>query len=438
MSGSPKHCSVTLSDEREEQLRREREQQARLEAQRRAKEAEHRQQERLNFARSAANAAIQRITGELQTAAASTAARFVAAELNEIEAARNELQQQMKAAADPAGVENLRLRCEELSRKLKQVVARGEAELRAENLQHEEAAAAVLRSLFEGMNRAQSLMFDAPGNVRVRELLTQAEAAIERDALGEAKKLVKNAKSAFEAHRAKVDAGVAKHAANQLQAEQTLAAAQDTVVGLGLEDSVVARWRSDQLAELRACVARAEELLKGGQFEECRAALANVQSDARRLIEAGEAVQLQEDRRACIVEGIVKVMKSMGFDIEPDPPQLAIPNASATDTHILGLRKATQQAISVAVPREGELSYSIGGYGDHMVEVQEDGSEATVCDTAESQIHALHEQLLANFGIKTGNLWWEDQNPDRMVRKQDQMQKSEQSNAPRHLSIGSS
>jgi hypothetical protein len=407
-----------------------------LEAERRAEEAERRRQERLKLARSAANAANQRITGELQAATASAAARFVVAERNEIEAARNELQQQLKTAADAAGVENLRLRLEELSRKLKQAVARGEAELRAENLQQEEAAAAVLRSLFEGMNRAQSLTFDAPGSARVRELLTQAEAAIQRDALEEARELMKNAKSALDAHRAKVGAGVAEHAANQSQAEQTLAAAQDIVVGLGLEGSVVARWLSDQLAELRARVARAEELLKGGQFEECRAALANVQSDARRLLEEGEAVQLQEERRACIVEGIVNVMKSMDFDIEPDPPQLATPNASASNTRIVAKRSLTEQEITVDVPREGELSYTIKGYADKRVETQEDGSKAAVCDTAESQILAFHRQLREMFGIETGDLKWEDQNPNRMARKQDHFQKSEQSNAPRHRSIG--
>ena len=53
------------------------------------------------------------------------------------------------------------------------------------------------------------------------------------------------------------------------------------------------------------------------------------------------------------------------------------------------------------------------------------GGTAAVCDEAEAVIDELHEALEQEFEVRTGELMWENKDPQRILRSADELPRSD-------------
>jgi hypothetical protein len=192
-----------------------------------------------------------------------------------------------------------------------------------------------------------------------------------------------------------------------------LAAANDRIAGLRA-DEIIVRWGSGELAALEERLERSSTLLSDERFD-------IVLAESAALLEASDAVvghvqelQLKEERRQYIVQGIVEVMGQMGFVVQQNSPALEHPDEPNSATMIHAVRIGGG-AIAVSVPQEGDILYDVDGF-PKRTEMGGDGTTVRTCDEAEQEIDRMHEAMKEAFGIEMSELVWEGKEPDR-VRK---------------------
>jgi len=193
---------------------------------------------------------------------------------------------------------------------------------------------------------------------------------------------------------------------------EELAAAQEQIERFqerveGLQgDEVVAAWCSGPLRELAERVASWKGMVEDGDPRDVLRAEREAEAAVEAVIAEARERQLQEDRRAYLVQGLLGALSQDGFMVAP--PELS---GSGYDGEVVIRAVRTDgRRIDVSVPASGAVSYTVGGYERRM----EVGHPS--CDEAEAHLQRLHQTLAGEFDIAMGEIWWEGRGPRRERR----------------------
>lgn len=83
-------------------------------------------------------------------------------------------------------------------------------------------------------------------------------------------------------------------------------------------------------------------------------------------------------------------------------------------------KKNTGEGINIGVPYEGNVEYDVGGYPMHT-ESKVGGGAAKACDKAEEMLKEMHKNLDQKYGVKAGKITWDGQDPDRVLKRAEQL-----------------
>lgn len=414
MSDSPKYCSAQLQEEQERRLREKRERKAAKEFARRKAEEERRGSTRLEQGRRAARNEFAEVQAGLAEFLKSDLVRFAPAEqvnalrtrVRELEIVINETILEERARATLADVQSLR-------ENLRSLTTQANAAKICEALAAEEAEVTKLEYQVAALDRARSEKFDRGGVTNLARLLADARSNLQSQNLSQVRRDIGAARQILVHHQAEVTKQIVAWRAARDQAEMALAAANDRIAGLRA-DEIIVRWGSGELAALEERLERSSTLLSDERFD-------IVLAESAALLEASDAVvghvqelQLKEERRQYIVQGIVEVMGQMGFVVQQNSPALEHPDEPNSATMIHAVRIGGG-AIAVSVPQEGDILYDVDGF-PKRTEMGGDGTTVRTCDEAEQEIDRMHEAMKEAFGIEMSELVWEGKEPDR-VRK---------------------
>ena len=414
MSDSPKYCFAQLQEAQERRLREKRERQAAKELARRKAEEERRGSTRLEQGRRTARKEFAEVQADLAEFLNADVVRFIPAEhldalrtrLGELEIVINETILEERARATLADVQSLR----EILRSL---TAQANAAKLCEALAAEEAEVTKLEHQGAALDRARSDKFDRTGAMNLARLLADARSNLQSQDLPQVRRDITAARQILVNHQAEVTKHFVAWQAAKDRAELTLATAGDRIAGLRA-DEVIVRWASGELASLEERLERLSTLVQEERFEQ-------VCNESTPLLEAGDAIvrhvqdlQLKEERRQYIVQGIVGVMGQMGFVVQQNSPALENPDVPSSATMIHAVRIGGG-AIAVSVPQEGEILYDVDGF-PKRTKTGGDGAIVRNCDEAEQEIDRMHEAMKDAFGIEMSELVWDGKDPDR-VRK---------------------
>ena len=414
MSDSPKYCAARLRAEQERKLRKKRERQAALELAQRKAEEERRCGTRLEQGQRATQNELGVIQAALTALSESDAARFI--QVERLEELRDRLRELKIVIQETILEDRVRAASADLRairEDLHFLTAQAETAKLCEDLAVEEAELVKLERRIAAFDRARSEKFDRPGFQEVTSLLKNARSHLQRQDLPLVRRDTATAQQNLAKHQSDVAERFTAWQAAKDRAEMSLVAVGDRIAGLRA-DEVVVRWAIDELAALEERLESVAKLVQAEQFEQ-------ISTECAILLEAGETIvarvqdlQLMEDRRQYIVNGIVEVMGQMGFVVQQGYPALEHPGVPSSATTIQAERIGGG-AVAVSVPQEGEIWYDVSGF-PMRAETNADGKEIRSCDEAEEQIVRMHEAMEEAFGIETSELLWDSKDPDR-VRK---------------------
>ena len=414
MSDSPKYCSAQLQEAQERRLREKRERQAAKELARRKAEEERRGSTRLEQGRRAAKKEFAEAQADLAEFLKADIIRFAPAEqvnalstrLRELEIVINETILEERVRATLADVQSLR-------ENVCSLIAQANAAKLCEALGAEEAEVAQLEYQVAALDRARSDKFDRTGARNLARLLADARSNLQSQDLSQVRRDIAAARQILVNHQVEVTKQFVAWQAARDQAEMALAAASDRIAGLHA-DEIIVRWGSGEIASLEERLERSRKLLSEERFDV-------ILAESAALLEASDAVvghvqelQLKEERRQYIVQGIVEVMGQMGFVVQQNSPALENPDVPNSATMIHAVRIGGG-AIAVSVPQEGEILYDVDGF-PKRTETGGDGATVRTCDEAEQEIDRMHEAMKDVFGIEMSELVWDGKDPER-VRK---------------------
>lgn len=178
------------------------------------------------------------------------------------------------------------------------------------------------------------------------------------------------------------------------------------IVGLQA-DPMVTRWHRHGILRLGA------EIESVAGSEQATSFLEAANRRAATMIAEAKAAQLKADQRDYIARGIMQSLAGMGF--LTTEPTAEHPEHPAT-AQIVRAANAAGKSIAVSVPVEGEVWYEIDGYMK-TTETTLGGETALACDEGEKVLNEMHARLNQEFQVETGEIWWEDKDPQRLLRK---------------------
>jgi hypothetical protein len=183
-------------------------------------------------------------------------------------------------------------------------------------------------------------------------------------------------------------------------------------------DPMVMRWHGSGIARL------GEEIAQAAGSEQATPFLAEAHRRAATMIAEAKEAQLKADQRDYIARGIMHSLADMGFLVTDPTAEHPEHPASAK---IVCAANAAGKSIAVSVPVEGEVWYEIDGYVK-TTEATVGGETALACDEGEKVLTEMHARLNEEFHVETGEIWWEDKDPQRLLRKAESLPAS----APTH------
>lgn len=326
--------------------------------------------------------------------------------LRELEIVINETILEERVRATLADVQSLR-------ENVCSLIAQANAAKLCEALGAEEAEVAQLEYQVAALDRARSDKFDRTGARNLARLLADARSNLQSQDLSQVRRDIAAARQILVNHQVEVTKQFVAWQAARDQAEMALAAASDRIAGLHA-DEIIVRWGSGEIASLEERLERSRKLLSEERFDV-------ILAESAALLEASDAVvghvqelQLKEERRQYIVQGIVEVMGQMGFVVQQNSPALENPDVPNSATMIHAVRIGGG-AIAVSVPQEGEILYDVDGF-PKRTETGGAGATVRTCDEAEQEIDRMHEAMKDVFGIEMSELVWDGKDPER-VRK---------------------
>ncbi len=421
MSGTPKYSQAELDRQRQQQLAADRRAAEQLAAEvRRQAEAEA-AKKRVESFRQKRNESIQSLNHKV----AKQQPHIYADDLSKIQ----KLCQTQAEATSRASTESA-------LHKVAEELAHIEAELdlatdrkrrddeekkRKDELQKQQFSLEELQRQLARIPLIDAVKFDPKGRLHADKLLQSLKQAI---ALAQPTAVViplEFATKAITKHIQQVRDLVAEFARRKFVAESISSELAAFLLSLQT-DQVFMRWQGDRITELQTQATEAQQAIASEQFEQVATILSTVRSQAAQMLTAASAIQLKADQRDYIVNGIAQSLEAMGFTIihrqaeHPDHPASAIVLAAANNAG---------KGINVSVPVDGEVFYDVDGYPKSTAAVV-GGGKAAVCDEAEQVLNEMHAALEAEFGIKMGEVMWEGKDPDRILRRADQLPQSEQ------------
>ena len=414
MSGSPKYSRARLRAAQERALREARRVASARERAWRAAEEQRRREERLGLARAEVTRELETLRQSVAVQSKTEAVRHVAAEFHELDRRFGTIRAALDSATSLADVQRAAREYRRVGDQIGQVLARGQAAAFAAGKSEVESALVELRQRADALDRPAAERFDPQALPELKTLLDDAEDALSRQAPAKARYCIDLARARLERHLADTQAQYGRWAEARNHSLARLADMSDRVAGLRA-DPVVLRWQTDRIRAFERGLDLIRSSIQEGNFAAADREAADLESQIEPLIQSAQETQLQEDRRAYIVSGIVQVMGQLGFVVQAGSPTLEDPGRPGSAT-IIHARRVGGGAVAVSVPQEGDLWYDIDGF-PKLLKPAADGRLAPTCDEAEAQIQRMHEALEQGFGIEMGELLWEGKAP-RPDRKQ--------------------
>ncbi len=352
MSDVTKFCAVivapiVLAGLAAEQLRQAAERRAE-----RAAEAERRRRARIERHGQDLRAEMVQVIAQLDTFAQSTTGRRVNEELQSIRSNLSALGE--RALVDEGEITAAAKQLKTLRRHLADAIARAEAAQLAAQVGQQQAALEQLKRQ-SAADRLLSRRFDPDGLREVEAQMSVVESFLQRQNLTKAQQEMACLQESFARHRAKVEQGQDRWNHLQEEAASAVAAAQERVASL-LVDDVVQRWRASDLEALAHRAAQLESRVSAGRFAQVHQECKSVMAEADKLVAAAEEAQRLQDQRDYVARNLTESLADLGFWVQQFPAEEASADATIRATCADG------RAITVNVPLKGSLRWTVEGF----------------------------------------------------------------------------
>lgn len=419
MSGSPKYSATELERRRQQELEEKRRQEAAAEAQRRKEAAERERQRQLEQGRNQLQQQLQSFQQQL------TAAQTLlhSADFKSLTQDSQTCLQQIPHAADQQALKQLTRQANQFPQRLEAAKAqkrRDDAEKqRLAELDQQRFELGELEQQQRQLDTAIGQKFDPTGAQQVQQALDKVRQAIGTGKPQQVKVPLTQATQAWQTHQKTVATALAQWRQAQSTAQEQLQELQTLLAGLQA-DPIIQRWQTPAQTQIQNLVHQAQTAIDREQFTTVTTLLKQAQTQAEETIAAANQAQLKADQRDYITDSIAATLESMGFTVLHRQPEHPDHPASAT---ILGAASHAGKGISVSVPVEGEVYYDVEGYAKQTVQAM-GGGNAAACDEAEQVIEKMHRILELEFGVQMGELLWDGKDPNRQLRKADDLPQS--------------
>lgn len=199
------------------------------------------------------------------------------------------------------------------------------------------------------------------------------------------------------------------------QAEYELAVTDLHALMAGLKaDGLLLRWQPYALMALEERVGQVKA------NEQALELLQSARAEVPLMIKNAQDAQLKADQRDYILDGISHSLADMGFVVSA--PVEEYPDHPAT-AKVLQAATASGKAVLVSVPVEGEVWYEVEGY-QKEINTTPNGEAALACDDGEQVLTEMHARLESDFQVEMSEIWWEGKDPERDLRRAEELPKS--------------
>lgn len=420
MSTNPKKSAAVIEQERQYKLKLERQRQAEEEAKRRAAAAEQARRQRLEALRNQSIAQTQAVTTQVQQQQSSLYSQDSA----ELQKRCQKLLDILRSSQTESQIQNAVQEIPRIEQDLNQAVSRkrrdDEEKKRKAELEKQEFELQEIERQVSQISPAHATKFDSSGRAALQQAIEIVKSAIARGKPETVRAPLANAIETVQRHANLVAQRLADWLQRQAEAQQALGELRDMIAGLKA-DVVVMRWHGLSVAELETQAQTAVQAVTAEQFELPGNILAAAKTREQQIVNEANAEQIQADQRDYIAKSIAQTLQDMGFIVSApeaeysDHPKTAI---------ILKAATASGKGISVSVPVDGEVWYSVDGY-PKSTQAAVGGGNAAVCDEAEQVLTEMHSALESEFGVKMSAISWEGKDPDRELRKADELPNSD-------------
>ena len=420
MSAIPKYSPAELDRQRQQKLEAER-----REAERRA--AEVRRQAEAEAASQRLEALRHRTNKNIQ----STSQQIVQQQPNAYADDLNELQRRCQKQVDVSNRASNEGELHKVGRELNQIGSEldravdrkrrdDEEKKRRDEIQKQQFSLDELQRQLGRIDSADAAKFDQNGKAKADQSLQAVKKAISSGKPASVVKPLATATKTVQQHIQQVQDRRADWERRKSEAEAVYGQLSAVLSALQA-DRVFMCWQGYRWAELQAQLTTAQQSIASEQFEQMAIILDAARSKSQEMLAEASAAQLKADRRDYIVNSIALSLEAIGFSIvhrqaeHPDHPASAIVLAAANNAG---------KGINVSVPVDGEVMYDVDGYPKSTAAVVGGGSTA-ICDEAEQVLNEMHAALEAEFGVKMGEVMWQGKDPNRILRKADQLPKND-------------
>lgn len=269
------------------------------------------------------------------------------------------------------------------------------------------------------ISEAEAAHYDPTGRQAAERALANAKEALLQPASPITEGALAHAAQCVQSHFERVAEMQAQRREQQAQAEHAVAEMHALIAGMKA-DPVVTRWHAQGLAELETQAQEAEQAATSGTFDSPVSILHAARERAKQIVAEANQSQLHADQRDYIASSIARSLGDMGFVVEE--PVSEHPEHPAT-SKIIRAATSAGQGVAVSVPTEGPIWYDTSGYIE-TTEATVGGGTAVVCDEAEAVLEEMHARLESAFGVKMSEIVWPGKDPNRKLRKADQLPKS--------------
>lgn len=338
---------------------------------------------------------------------------------DELERKLRSLTPRASAAADFRAAQRLEADLHSITRQISEAAAEARAEQEAERLRREmeqkraerEIALSVLRSGLEGLDADLSHKFDAARFNAINQSMDTIRRMIDAGDFARAERETGAARAKLAQHSRRVEEAHQAWLAARQEAQEATASLEARLPGLRA-DPVVMAWCEAEVNQLGDLLQAWSEWFERERFDDIRRAVPDVEPRVEALLNKAEAAQLQEEKRAFIVNGFLQVLGHEGFFV--GEPELQQPNDFGSPVIIRAVRTDGRK-LDIAVPHSGQVTYEVGGY-PRRTEIGTDSAPHPSCDEAEEQLLKMHQTLSAEFGLDMGEVTWDGKDPGRIRR----------------------
>lgn len=296
---------------------------------------------------------------------------------------------------------------------------RKEEERRLDRLAKAGAGRARLQELVGKTDRAIRQKFDSGGAAEAERKIEELARTCASGNADQAEAALTQAEQSVQRHLDTVQARHSEWRECKQRAEAAVAEAEALLEGLKA-DQVTSRWMSPRYADVQSAIEASKRSVSNEDFDEPVAMLARIQEYARSWERTAQTAQLEADKRDYIVQSLQQSLESMGFVTALEDETPAHPGTSK----LIRSASPSGRRIYASIPFSGEVQYNVDGYPIRD-ESTSSGDPSTSCDEAMQELLKLHD-IVAQFGVEMGEINWEGKDPDRILRKADDLPRSGQ------------